>query len=146
VLISGIGARPGPRKGPAPILISLIAVVLVVLAAACGGSRAQKGPPQTKASFAAAANQVCRQATTHRARIAGLRKLRPPIVEQDLYLHLLNAERLAVDAEKRPGHPSKEGGEDPLVQLAIAHGKIAGYARRLGADACVKAPAVTMPS
>jgi len=123
-----------------------VAVVLVVLVAACGGSRAQKGRPQTKASFAVAANQVCRQAKTHRERIAGLRKLRPPSVEQDLYFHLMNAEHLAVDAAKRLEHHSNEGGEDPLVQLAIAHGKIAGYAHRLGADACAKAPAVTMPS
>ena len=123
-----------------------VAVVLVALVAACAGSRAHKGPPQTKASFAAAADQLCRQAKTHGARIAGLRKLRPPLVEQDLYFHLLNAEHLAADALKQLQHPSNEAEEDPLVQLAIAHGKIAGYARRLGADACVTAPAVTMPS
>jgi len=123
-----------------------VAVALVLVVAACGGSRAHRGPPQTKAAFAAAASQVCREAKTHGARIAGLRKLRPPVVDQDLYFHLLNAEHLAVDALKRVGHPSKEGEADPLVQLAIARGKIAGYARRLGADACVGAPAVTMPS
>jgi hypothetical protein len=123
-----------------------VVVVLVALVAACGGSRAHKGPPQTKASFAAAADQVCRQAKTHGARIAGLRKLRPPLVEQDLYFHLMNAEHLAADAVKRLEHPSKEGEEDPVVQLAIAHGKVAGYARRLGANVCVKVPAVTMPS
>jgi hypothetical protein len=123
-----------------------VAVVLVALVAACGGSRAHKAPPQTKAGFAAAANQVCRHAKTDGARIAGLRKLRPPLVEQDLYFHLLNAEHLAADAVKQLQHPSKEAGEDPLVQLAIAHGKIAGYARRLGASACVTAPAVTMRS
>jgi hypothetical protein len=123
-----------------------VAVALVLVVAACGGSRAHRGPPQTRAAFAAAADQVCREAKTHRARIVGLRKLRPPLVEQDLYFHLLNAEHLAVDASKKLGHPSKEGAADPLVQLAIARGKIAGYARRLGADACAGAPAVTMPS
>jgi hypothetical protein len=35
---------------------------------------------------------------------------------------------------------------DPLVQLAIARGKIAGYAGRLGARACRVAPGVTMSS
>ena len=123
-----------------------VALVLVALVAACGGSRAHKGLPETTAGFAAAANQVCRQARTHGARIAGLRKLRPPLAEQDLYFHLLNAEHLAADAVKRLQHPSNEADVDPLVQLAIADGKIAGYARRLGADACVTAPAVTMPS
>ena len=35
---------------------------------------------------------------------------------------------------------------DPLVELAIAQGKIAGYARRLGAEVCAVTPRVTMRS
>jgi hypothetical protein len=77
-----------------------------------------------------------------------LRKLAPrvPLDEQDLFRHWLSAERLAVDAADVLAGRKKEGQVAPLVELAIARGKIAGYARRLGARMCMAAPGVTMPS
>jgi hypothetical protein len=117
------------------ILVAVGASVLLL--AACGGSGHHRAaPPPTKAGFAAAANAVCRTAGTHRVRIAGLRKLRPPDDERDLYGHWLSAERLAVEAGDVIAHRAKRQEVDPRVQLAVAEGKIAGYARRLGAVAC----------
>jgi hypothetical protein len=127
----------------------LLAATFVVILAACGGStHGRRGPPPTKAEFAAAANHVCRTTETHRGRIAELRKLssRVPLAEQDLYRHWLVAERLAVHAADVIAGRKKEGQVDPLVELAIARGKIAGYARRLGARMCIAAPGVTMRS
>jgi hypothetical protein len=120
----------------------------VVLLAGCGGgSHDRPSPPPTKAGFAAAADRVCRETKTHRARIAGLRKLRPPADERDLYERWLSAERLAVGAaDVIEGRKQQQEKMDPLVQLAIARGKIAGYAGRLGARACRVAPGVTMSS
>ena len=68
------------------------------LAGCGGGSHGRPSPPPTKAGFAAAADRVCRETKTHRARIAGLRKLQPPAAERDLYVRWLGAERLAVRA------------------------------------------------
>jgi hypothetical protein len=118
----------------------------VVLLAGCGGgSHSRPSPPPTKADFAAAADRVCLETKTHRARIAGLRKLRPPADERDLYERWLSAERLAVGAaDVIEGRKQQQEKMDPLVQLAIARGKIAGYAGRLGARACRVAPGVTM--
>jgi hypothetical protein len=127
----------------------LLAAALVVTLAACGGSaHVRRGPPPTKARFASAADTACRTAKTHRGRIAALRKLaaRVPSDEQDLYRHLLGAERLAVAAGDVLAGRRKQRKQDPLDELAIAQGKIAGYARRLGAIACAAAPGVTMPS
>jgi len=120
----------------------------VVLLAGCGGgSHGRLGPPPTKAGFAAAADSVCRETKTHRARIAGLRKLRPPADDRDLYERWLSAERLAVGAaDVIEGRKQQQEKMDPLVQLEIARGKIAGYAGRLGARACRVAPGVTMSS
>ncbi len=86
--------------------------------------------------------------TTHRSRLAALRKLsgQVPLDEQDLYRRWLGAESLAVHAGDVLTGRKKPGTVDPLVVLAIARGKIAGYARRLGAVMCVAAPGVTMPS
>lgn len=125
-----------------------IALAAVALLAGCGGgSHGTPSPPPTKASFAAAADAVCRHAKTHRGRLAGLRKLRPPIAERDLYGHWLSAERLAIAAgDVISGRKKQEGKTDPLVQLAVAQGKIAGYAGRLGALACRASPGVTMTS
>ncbi len=130
--------------------IRAIAVIAVVLLAGCGaGSHGRQSPPPTKAGFAAAADRVCRETKTHRGRIAGLRKLQPPAAERDLYVRWLGAEHLAVHAgdlitgRKKPASGEKT---DPLVQLAVAQGKIAGYAGRLGALACRGAPGVTMSS
>jgi len=123
------------------------AVVSVLLVAGCGGgSKHRPAHAPTKAGFAAAADAVCRTAKTHRARIAGLRKLRPPADERDLYGHWLSAERLAVAAADVIEHRRKRADIDPVVQLAIAEGKIAGYAGRLGARVCRGAPGGTIPS
>jgi hypothetical protein len=69
-----------------------------------------------------------------------------PLDEVDLYRHWLSAERLAIDAGDVLAGRKKAGAEDPLVELAVAQGKIAGYSRRLGAKMCAGAPGVTMPS
>jgi hypothetical protein len=111
----------------------------VLVLVGCGASHRAVGPPPTKTGFAAAADRVCGAAKTHRATIAGLRKLRPPDDERDLYGRWLSAERLAVEAGDVIAHRAKPKDADPRVQLAIAEGKIAGYARRLGAVACVPA-------
>jgi len=120
----------------------------VALLAGCGSSsHGRPSAPPTKAGFAAAADRVCRETRTHRGRLAGLRKLRPPADERDLYGHWLSAERLAIAAnDVIAGRKKQEGKTDPLVQLAVAQGKIAGYAGRLGALACRGSPGVTMGS
>ncbi len=121
-----------------------IAIVgmLALMLAACGGSgtNGRTSPPPTRAVYAAAANSVCRTTKTHQARIAGLQGLKPPPAEKDLVGHWLNAERSAVDAAKMLADPKKKE-PDPRIQLVVAEGKIAGYARRVGATACA-----TMPS
>jgi len=123
------------------------ASVAVLLLAGCGGAH-QHPAPLTPAGFAAAANTVCLETKTHRGRIARLRKLRPPLAERDLYAHWLSAERLAVHAaDLIVGRKKAEEGEgDPRVTLAIAEGEIAGYAGRLGAGSCRRAPGVRMQS
>jgi hypothetical protein len=132
------------------VIRKLLPVAICVVAlAACGGSaHGRKGPPPTKAAFAAAANRVCRTTRSHRGRLAGLRKLagQVPLDEQDLYRRWLGSERLAIAAGDVLTGRKKPGRVDPLVVLAIARGKIAGYAGRLGAVMCVAAPGVTMPS
>src|SRR5262245_22785022 len=135
-------SRPVPGK-------VLLAATCVLALAACGGSpHARKGPAPTKSEFGAAADRVCRTTKTHRARLAGLSKLaaRVPLDEQDLYRRWLGAERLAIHAGDVLTGRKKPGMVDALVELAIARGKIAGYARRLGAIMCAAAPGVTMRS
>ena len=127
----------------------LLAAAFATLVAGCGGSaHTRRSPPPTKAGFARAADTICRTAKTHRARISGLRPLAPkvPLADVDLYRHWLSAERLAVAAGDVLAGRKKRGRMDPLVELAIAQGKIAGYARRLGAGVCAVTPRVTMPS
>ncbi|MGE5272593.1 MAG: hypothetical protein ACM3QU_02320 [Verrucomicrobiota bacterium] len=127
----------------------VLAAALAALLAGCGGSaHVRRGPPPTKAAFATAADRICRTARTHRGRIAGLSKLAPrvPLDELDLYRHWLSAERLAVGAGDVLAGRKKAGKVDPLVELAIARGKIAGYAQRLGANVCAAPPGVTIPS
>jgi hypothetical protein len=127
----------------------LLAATFVVVLAACGGTgHVRRGPPPTGAGFASAADDLCRTAKTHRGRVVGLRRLAPrvPLDDRELYRQWLNAERLAVLAGDVLAGRKKHGMVDPLVELAIAEGKIAGYSRRLGATACAAAPGVTMPS
>ena len=124
------------------MVVKLAIVGTLVLAlAACGGNAGKGGkvPPPTRAGYAAAANRVCRNTNTQSARISGLQKLKPPPAEHDLVVRWLNAERWALDAFDEIAQPKKEGG-DPRVGLAVAEGKIAGYARRLGATACTGMP------
>ena len=128
-------SRPVRRK-----LLTL--TVLAVVLAGCGDSaHVRRGSSPTKAGFAAAADHVCRTTKTHRGRLAGLRRLgsKVPLDEIDLYRHWLSAERLAIDAGDVLAGLKKAGIEDPLVELAVAEGKIAGYTRRLGARACARA-------
>jgi hypothetical protein len=110
-------------------------VPLALVAAACGGKHAAR-PPLSPEAFRAQANRVCEQAKTHAGRLAGLRKLKPPLADQDLYSRWLKAERDAIEAAKPPPQTSTQPLYDPQIPLTVAEGKIAGYARRLGAAAC----------
>jgi hypothetical protein len=138
------------RSYSRPVLPKLLIVAAIAVAVAgCGDSgHVRRGAPPTRAAFAAAADHVCRTTKTHRARLAGLRGLAPkvPLDEVDLYRRWLSAERLAIDAGDVLAGRKKAGVEDPLVELAVAQGKIAGYSRRLGAKMCRGAPGVTMRS
>jgi hypothetical protein len=109
----------------------------VLVLAGCGG-RAESGqrPAVSPAQFAARANTICREQSSPAERIAALRRLRPPAAVKDLYAHWLTAERDALRVAE--GGDMREG-DDPLVPRAIAEGKITGYARRLGANACASA-------
>src|SRR5262245_32657353 len=98
-------SRPVPGK-------VLLAAICVLVLAACGAApHARHGPAPTKAELAAAADRVCRTTTTHRGRLAGLRRLarQVPFDEQELYRRWLGAERLAIHAgdvltgRKKPG-------------------------------------------
>ena len=124
------------------------AVALAVLAVAgCGGTADKRSRPMLSHSeFVARVNRVCREASTHSDRVAGLGRIRPPAAAKDLYGHWLAAERDALAATKALEHPAGEPEGDPLVPLTIAEGKIAGYSRRLGAHACDQLQAGTLPS
>ena len=120
----------------APILAGLCLALT-----ACGGGK-REAQPSTRPAFLAAANRICVQAATRAGRLARLRALHPPRADADLYLRWIAAEKNALAAAEELEHPS--GGKppegDPLVPLAIAEGKATGYARRLGADTCVRMP------
>jgi len=115
-------------------LLGLLALALVVTA--CGGKHPAT-PPLSPGAFRAEADRVCERAKTHAGRLAGLRKLRPPLADEDLYAHWLKAERDAIEAAKPPRHTSAQPLFDSRIALTVAEGKIAGYARRLGAARCV---------
>jgi hypothetical protein len=114
-------------------VLGLVALALAV--AACGSTHGAKRPLSREA-FRTQANQICERAKTHAGRLAGLLKLRPPVADQDLYARLLGAERAAIEAAKPPRQTSTQPLYDRRLPLTIAEGKIAGYARRLGATAC----------
>jgi hypothetical protein len=99
----------------------------------------------TKAEFDAAVDAICAHATTRSGRLARMHGLRAPSGMEDLYAHWLNAEQDALDAVKPRKRPPKPDAPDPAVELAIAQGKIAGYARRLGADGCATTATGTLP-
>jgi hypothetical protein len=125
----------------------LIAAVVAALVVGCGqGSGAQRKHYTSAAAFAAAANGVCSASRTRGTRLARLHGLVPPAAERDLFARWLNAEKHAFEAAKAIASPTGDRNSDPEVQLAIAEGKITGFARRLGAGACTAAPPVTIPS
>src|SRR5436190_21126888 len=113
-----------------PVLLALCLAV-----AACGSGHARK-PPVSVQTFRARADRICTEAHTHVDRLARLRALRPPEAEKDLYAHWLKAESDAVAAAKPPADPAANPLFDPKIGVVAAEGKIAGYARRLGATAC----------
>jgi hypothetical protein len=128
------------------------ALLVVLLLAGCGGGHGASEPAVSRRAFVAEANRICRSSGTGAELLARLRRLRPPAAVKDVYGQLLRAEEDALAASEparngtetaRTGSETPEG--DPLVPLAIAVGKIAGYARRLGMDACAAAPAGRMP-
>ena len=96
-------------------------------------------------SFVASADAICAKATTRGGRLARLRALRAPASAVDLYAHWLTAEQDARSAAVALADPSKKTELDPAVALAIAEGKITGYARRLGAETCASRATGTMP-
>jgi hypothetical protein len=123
-------------------VVALLA--LAVLVAGCGGGGTRK-PPLSKQAFVAKADAICARAKTRTGLLARLRALRPPRTDADLYARWLKAERDALEAEK----PQKDtpGGPlfDPDVAKIVAAGKIAGYARRMGARTCAERAIATMP-
>jgi hypothetical protein len=122
----------------------LPALLLAALLAGCGGGTARK-PPLSKRALAAEADQICAHARTRTGRLARLRALRPPVEEEDLYAHWLKAEKDALQATKPPHRKPEEPLFDPKVGETVAEGKIAGYARRLGAATCAKRTIATIP-
>ena len=112
---------------------------LCLALAACGNGKQQTAPPSA-AAFVAAATRICVDAPVGSARLARLRALRPPAGGEDLYRRWLEAEKDALAAADALTSSPDESKGDPSVALAIAEGKIAGYARRLGAAACVTMP------
>ena len=123
---------------------ALALLALAVLLAGCGGGHSRK-PRLSKETFATEANRVCADAKTRSGRLARLRALRPPKAYDDLYSRWLKAEKDAATAAKPPDQPPAEPVFDPGIPLVVDEGKIAGYARRLGATECVKRAIGTMP-
>ncbi len=116
---------------------------MIPLALAGCGNGHGRSVPLTARALAQAADSVCRHATTRSDLIARLHALRPPQAEQDLYSRWLSAERDALALARARAHAKRA--LDPRVILAIDEGKIAGYARRLGADECARRAAGTLP-
>jgi hypothetical protein len=118
----------------------------LVLLAGCGGGSGSGSttttPPTSRQSFVERVERVCRDAASGAERVAGLRRLRPPLAFKDLYGHWLHAEEDALAATEALSDPAQDAEGDPLVPLVIAQGKIVGYAQRLGAEVCATGPAV----
>ena len=115
-------------------------VAALCLALAACGSGTQQAPPPSAAAFVAAASRICVAETARGARVARLRALRPPAGGEDLYRRWLEAEQDVLAAADALASPPDTSKGDLSVALAIAEGKITGYARRLGAAACVTMP------
>jgi hypothetical protein len=127
-----------------PRQLTIVVVVAALLAGCGGGAKVERQRYATAAAFAVAANGVCRVSRTRGTRLARLHRLVPPVSERSLFDRWLKAEQSALDADREIAQPSGDRERDPRVQLAIAEGKVAGYARRLGADACAASPGVTI--
>jgi hypothetical protein len=125
----------------ARLVVPLLA--LAVLVAGCGGGSTRK-PPLSRQAFVAKANAICARAKTRVGLLARLHSLRPPTAYKDLYGHWLKAERDAIEAEKLPKPTPGQPLFDPDVAKIVAAGKIAGYARRMGAGTCAKRAIATM--
>lgn len=121
------------------------ACLLFVLAlAGCGGTSHTERPALSPIAFARAADRICAQATTRTGRVARLRALRPPRAATDLYLRWMRAEKDGLAVAQAIAEPGATFDKDPRIALAVAQGKIVGYARRLGAAKCAAATG-TMP-
>jgi hypothetical protein len=119
-------------------------VLLAALLAGCGGGTTRK-PSLSKRAFVAEANRICAQARTRTGRLARLHALRPPAGDEDLYAYWLKAEKDALEATKPTRKEPEKPLFDPDVGETVAEGKIAGYARRLGAATCANRTIATMP-
>jgi hypothetical protein len=108
---------------------------LSLVLAACGGRHPGK-PPLSVRAFRVQANRICVTARSHLDRLTKLRRLHPPAADRDIYFHWLKAESDAVTAVKPLRHEPAKPLFDSRVPVAIAEGKIVGYARRLGATKC----------
>jgi hypothetical protein len=118
---------------------AFLAVAVLVLAGCGGNTSSGPAPAASRDEFAAQANRICRVTATQAERVAALRRLRPPAVDKELYAHWLTAERDALSAAKALANLSRASdGDDPLLLLTIAEGKIAGYSLRFGAQACAR--------
>ena len=122
------------------------ALLAVAVLAGCGGEATRRPASTVSASeLAAQANRICRTAATQAERVEALRRLRPPAADKELFARWLGAEREARAAANTLAKPSNAQKDDPLIGLTIAEGKISGYARRLGAGACIRVQAGRMP-
>ena len=131
-------------------------VVALSLLAGCGGSSTGGKRPVTHRELVARANSICKQARVNADpvmyRAAGLRRLRAPLADKDVYAHLVGAALDALAADRALAKATTQSGgpgEKPLklvVPVVVAEGKIAGYARRLGAEQCIAPASGTLPS
>jgi hypothetical protein len=117
--------------------LAVSALALAVLLAGCGGGGARK-PSPSKSAFITEVNRICAQARTRTGRLARLRALRPPVGEEDLFGQWLKAERDALEAIRPTRKEPEPPLFDPEVAQTVAEAKIAGYARRLGAETCAR--------
>jgi hypothetical protein len=122
-----------------------VAILALLLLTGCGDRNDASEPATSQRAFVDQANRICGSAATSAERVARLRRLAPPPAVKDLYGQLLRAEEDALAASEAARNPAETPEGDPLVPLAIAEGKIAGYARRLGVKACATPPAGKMP-
>jgi hypothetical protein len=129
-------------------------IVAVAVLAGCGGSAGSGKRPVTHSELVARANSVCKQARVNADpvmyRAVGLRRLRAPLADKDVYAHLVGAAQEALAADRALAKAKKAGvtGETPLtlvVPVVVAEGLIAGYARRLGAEQCIEPAAGRLP-